>query len=498
MTELPTSLYEARRGPLPPHRPDARPLGPRLPARRAARRAARARRRARGRDRPRPGRPPRLRHPAAGPARAPPHRDAHAAARAATSSRSRRCCSTTASGDALMRLSAWRLRREELELPAGIGEPDPPPRPRAEGGISLPAFWTEPVAYHAALDWRFVDGDFDEPGPATAGRACVCRSWPARSPRRSSACWSWPTRPAASATCSTGRAGCSSTSSSGSTSSGSREGEWMAMDAVTRLGPDGAGLCTSVLSDERGRVGVSTQTLRVPAARPQTSGPVRRGLPSAGSSVTESLGKRLGIRRGQQPDLAATRLVGMERARRDAVRAASRVVPRHEPQLVEAVRARVAQAARCQALPRGRPASPARSPFTSTRSPRRAAQLHALPSASPHDQDRGGGRGRQRRRAATRHSQRAAPAGARSSRAEHARLEPCRNVERRRHALQQLRAPLAARQHRAAASRSPRRCASKRRASSSSSSPMPRRRGPGAQPSSKPRSRSASRSARSA
>ena len=41
------------------------------------------------------------------------------------------------------------------------------------------------------------------------------------------------------------------------------EGEWMAMDATTRLGPSGAGLCTSVLSDERGRVGVSTQTLRV-------------------------------------------------------------------------------------------------------------------------------------------------------------------------------------------------------------------------------------------
>ena len=41
------------------------------------------------------------------------------------------------------------------------------------------------------------------------------------------------------------------------------EGEWMAMNAVTRLGPTGAGLCTSVLSDGRGRVGVSTQTLRV-------------------------------------------------------------------------------------------------------------------------------------------------------------------------------------------------------------------------------------------
>ena len=45
------------------------------------------------------------------------------------------------------------------------------------------------------------------------------------------------------------------------------EGEWMAMDATTRLGPSGAGLCTSVLSDERGRVGVSTQTLRVAEQR---------------------------------------------------------------------------------------------------------------------------------------------------------------------------------------------------------------------------------------
>jgi len=45
------------------------------------------------------------------------------------------------------------------------------------------------------------------------------------------------------------------------------EGEWMAMDAVTRVGPAGAGLCTSVLSDERGRVGVSTQTLRVARQR---------------------------------------------------------------------------------------------------------------------------------------------------------------------------------------------------------------------------------------
>jgi hypothetical protein len=43
------------------------------------------------------------------------------------------------------------------------------------------------------------------------------------------------------------------------------EGTWMAMDAVTRPGPLGAGQCTAVLHDERGRVGSSTQTLLVQA-----------------------------------------------------------------------------------------------------------------------------------------------------------------------------------------------------------------------------------------
>ena len=65
-----------------------------------------------------------------------------------------------------MRLNAWRLRTEALELPDGLGEPDPPPPPPGPGGIALPKFWTEPVAYHAALDWSFIHGAFDVPGPA--------------------------------------------------------------------------------------------------------------------------------------------------------------------------------------------------------------------------------------------------------------------------------------------------------------------------------------------
>jgi acyl-CoA thioesterase len=41
------------------------------------------------------------------------------------------------------------------------------------------------------------------------------------------------------------------------------QGEWMAMAASTQMGDQGAALCTSRLYDERGRVGVSTQSLLV-------------------------------------------------------------------------------------------------------------------------------------------------------------------------------------------------------------------------------------------
>lgn len=171
------------------------------------------------------------------------------------------------SGDALMRLSAWRLRAEELELPDGLGTPDPPPPPPGAAGIALPKFWTEPVAYHAALEWSFIHGEFDVPGPA--------------------ACWTRLNQPLVGdeEPAPLERLLVMADAASGISHvldwqqwmfinvdlgihlERPPEGEWMAMDATTRLGPSGAGLCTSVLSDERGRVGVSTQSLRVAKQR---------------------------------------------------------------------------------------------------------------------------------------------------------------------------------------------------------------------------------------
>ncbi|MDP9293201.1 MAG: thioesterase family protein [Actinomycetota bacterium] len=167
-------------------------------------------------------------------------------------------------GDELMRLTAWRLRAESTKLPAPLGEPDPPPAPPESGDpIALPSFWTEPVAYHAALDWRFVAGVFDGPGAATVWTrlrvALVNGEAPAPLERL--------------LVMADAASGVSHVLDwerwmfinvdLGIHLERPPEGEWMAMDAVTRPGATGAGLCVGVLSDSRGRVGLSTQTLRV-------------------------------------------------------------------------------------------------------------------------------------------------------------------------------------------------------------------------------------------
>ena len=266
MTDLPTSLYQPdgdvfhptglTRGPWDPRFQHAGPPAALLA--RAVERAAAIS----------PGQPGRLGFDILRPVPLAPHRIATRTLRPGRNVEQIEATLTdAASGDALMRVSAWRLRREEVELPPGIAAPDPPPPPPDTGASSLPAFWTEPVAYHAALDWRFVSGEFDAPGPATAWtrlRVPLVAGEPA-SPLE---------RLLVMADAASGISHVLDWTQwvfinveLGIHLERPPEGEWMAMDAVTRLGPTGAGLCTSVLSDERGRVGVSTQTLRVASGR---------------------------------------------------------------------------------------------------------------------------------------------------------------------------------------------------------------------------------------
>jgi hypothetical protein len=47
-------------------------------------------------------------------------------------------------------------------------------------------------------------------------------------------------------------------------------GEWVLMDAVTQLGPDGSALARSTISDRHGIVGAGLQTLVLAPLRPAT------------------------------------------------------------------------------------------------------------------------------------------------------------------------------------------------------------------------------------
>jgi len=73
-------------------------------------------------------------------------------------------------GTEVMRLVALRIRSTHLDLPEGVPWSPPsvvPPAP--EHGQPLPFFSTgSEVGYHTAMEWRFVEGAFLEPGPATA------------------------------------------------------------------------------------------------------------------------------------------------------------------------------------------------------------------------------------------------------------------------------------------------------------------------------------------
>ena len=165
-------------------------------------------------------------------------------------------------GKVRMRGTAWRMRANETPE---VATPEPPPPPPSEAISSEFKGWpgdTE-IAYRDALEWRWIHGSFTDPGPA-----CV---------------WSRVKYPlvAGEEITPLARLLVMADAASGISAVLSWDeylfvnldlgihlerpphGEWMAMDAQTRIGDLGAGQCTSVLSDGLGRVGTSTQTLLV-------------------------------------------------------------------------------------------------------------------------------------------------------------------------------------------------------------------------------------------
>ncbi len=160
-----------------------------------------------------------------------------------------------AGGQTCLRASAWRLRQRALGMEAPAPEP-PPPLPDAPHESRISRF-----GYGRATEWRFVEGEFDSPGPAVAWcrfeRPVVAGEEPtglqrvlvpvdAASGISAAVDWDLYAFPNVDLTVHLHRAPAT---------------EWVCLDARTVLGPSSVGLAHTTLYDERGFIGVAAQTL---------------------------------------------------------------------------------------------------------------------------------------------------------------------------------------------------------------------------------------------
>lgn len=159
----------------------------------------------------------------------------------------------------LMRLAAWRMRVRQDDLgnaPHAAHGPE-------DGHAERAQFFTEEIAYHRSLDWRFVKGSFNLPGPAAVWTRPACALVEGE-----------PITPAQHLLVMTDAA-----SGISAELDWTRflfvnvdlnlallrepQGEWMCMDAATRLSGTGVAQCFADLYDLRGLVGRSSQALLV-------------------------------------------------------------------------------------------------------------------------------------------------------------------------------------------------------------------------------------------
>jgi hypothetical protein len=164
----------------------------------------------------------------------------------------------------LMRLTAWRMRvRSDGATPASPAGPHPAPSGPEDSRAEDAAFFTEEIAYHRALEWRFAAGSFNSPGPATAWTAARCElvagepmstlehllvMTDAASGISAALDWNRATFANVDLTVALVRP---------------PRGDWVGMDATTVLGDTGSAQCFAVLFDAEGAIGRSSQSLFV-------------------------------------------------------------------------------------------------------------------------------------------------------------------------------------------------------------------------------------------
>jgi Thioesterase-like superfamily len=178
----------------------------------------------------------------------------------------------------LIRARGWRLREGEVELPAGLASTELPavgsesPQKLRPAWAPLPPqecpegefFHTgQAVGYHTAMEYRFAEGAFMDPGPAQA--------------------WMRMRHPLVAGEEPTPLQRVLTAADSGNGVSSTLDwtrylfinvdlsvhltrlptGEWIGLDAITIPEPTGVGITDTALFDERGPLGRATQTLLV-------------------------------------------------------------------------------------------------------------------------------------------------------------------------------------------------------------------------------------------
>jgi hypothetical protein len=160
-----------------------------------------------------------------------------------------------------MRVRGWRLRTKPVELP-DLPAPEPPVSLDEAEPRDFPPTG-QAVGYHTAMDYRFVSGAFQEPGPATVWmrmrQPLVDAEPPSPLQRVLTAADSGN---GVSATLDWGRFLFINVDLSVHLER-MPAGEWVCLDAVTLPQVNGVGVADTLLLDERGRIGRALQTLLV-------------------------------------------------------------------------------------------------------------------------------------------------------------------------------------------------------------------------------------------
>jgi hypothetical protein len=167
-------------------------------------------------------------------------------------------------GEAVIRARAWRIRTTAVEIDRQPPEPAPIPGPET---AAVQAFFPVPwdVGYHTAMEVRFVEGGFVDPGPARAWMRMRGALVEGEEPEP---------RDRVLVAADSGNGVSSPLDyrrfifiNTDLTVNLRRlpEGEWVCLDAVTYPERSGIGLSDTALHDERGMIGRATQALLVAA-----------------------------------------------------------------------------------------------------------------------------------------------------------------------------------------------------------------------------------------